>query len=281
MDSVFVLPSLTRQAVIDGPEDLQRLWNKQDVLLLPDQPSRMVKIGYAASDTAVEAAKRLRYLIFNEELGEGFEESESTGLDQDKYDPQMTHLLMLDPDTDEVHGTYRLQTVKHALAHEGIYSADEYDLTPLEPYFDDLVEAGRACVSRKFRAVEPLLALWVGLAHFMNMYDQHFLFGCSSLTSQDPDDGWRGMKSLRERGRLHDELMLRAHPEFSCGSPDREHDPAIGPGIKLPKLYRTYLQMGAKVISEPAIDRGFKTIDFLLLMDAREVSMRRFKGMVA
>jgi len=36
---------------------------------------------------------------------------------------------------------------------------------------------------------------------------------------------------------------------------------------KIPKLLRAYLSLGAKVCGPPALDRHFKTIDFLTLMD--------------
>jgi putative hemolysin len=34
-----------------------------------------------------------------------------------------------------------------------------------------------------------------------------------------------------------------------------------------PKLLRAYLSLGAKICGPPALDRRFKTIDFLTLMD--------------
>lgn len=36
---------------------------------------------------------------------------------------------------------------------------------------------------------------------------------------------------------------------------------------KIPKLLRAYLTIGAKICGPPALDRQFKTIDFLTLLD--------------
>jgi len=36
---------------------------------------------------------------------------------------------------------------------------------------------------------------------------------------------------------------------------------------KIPKLLRAYLSIGAKICGPPALDRQFKTIDFLTLLD--------------
>jgi putative hemolysin len=41
---------------------------------------------------------------------------------------------------------------------------------------------------------------------------------------------------------------------------------------KIPKLFRSYLRFGAKVCSPPTIDRQFKTIDYLVLMDCHQLS---------
>jgi putative hemolysin len=43
--------------------------------------------------------------------------------------------------------------------------------------------------------------------------------------------------------------------------------------FRLPKLFSAYVRLGAKVISEPAIDREFGTVDFLILQDALALSL--------
>jgi putative hemolysin len=44
--------------------------------------------------------------------------------------------------------------------------------------------------------------------------------------------------------------------------------------VRAPKLLRAYLTIGAKICSEPAIDRDFKTIDFLTLLDLQTLHPR-------
>ncbi len=83
------------------------------------------------------------------------------------------------------------------------------------------------------------------------------------------------MKTLRSQGRLHPELALPAREGFTYGAPERENDPALGPAIALPKLFSAYMRLGAQVISEPALDRAFSTVDFLVLLDTNRVPMSR------
>ncbi len=48
---------------------------------------------------------------------------------------------------------------------------------------------------------------------------------------------------------------------------------------KIPKLLRAYLSIGAKICGPPALDRQFKTIDFLTMLDLEtlpEITRRRF-----
>jgi len=254
-----------------GP--LQADWNAVDLLTLHADVRGRYIAGFANSDRCVEAALRLRYEVFNLELGEGLPESVTTGLDRDELDAQMSHLVLLDAATHHVVGTYRMQTATHALEHRGLYSSRQYDLAALEPYFPRAVELGRACLAREHRALSAIMQLWLGIGAFMNRYDQYYLFGCSSLTTTDPDDGWRAMKTIRENGYLHPDLWLSARAPFSCGDPQREFAEDLGEALRLPKLFRTYMRLGSRVISEPTIDTDFGSVDFLVMMDGREVSL--------
>jgi putative hemolysin len=252
--------------------DFRRLWNTTDLLLLPGQTKGSYIAGLACSDRCVDEVLRLRYEVFNVELGEGLAHSSVTGLDRDEFDDQMSHIVLFDTATQRVVGTYRVQTVSHALKHAGIYSSQLFVFSGLEKYYPRTVEVGRACLARDHRSLAAILTLWTGLGEFMNLFDQQFLFGCCSLTTQDPDDGWRAMKTIRQRKYFHPELMMATRPPHSCGGPSREHDPDLGPAIPLPKLFRTYMHMGAKAISGPAIDREFGTVDFLIFLDAKIVT---------
>jgi putative hemolysin len=58
------------------------------------------------------------------------------------------------------------------------------------------------------------------------------------------------------------EHRTRPRPAFDC---PLEQLAAESP--KIPKLLRAYLTIGAKICGSPALDRQFKTIDFLTLLD--------------
>lgn len=256
-------------------EDFNTPWNTTDVIVFPGQTDARYVAGIAHSDLAVESALRLRFEVFNLELNEGLSESALTGLDRDEYDDQMTHLVLLEQHSNKLVGTYRMQTVTHALAHGGLYSARQYNLAPLEPYYPELVELGRACVGRDHRSIRAIMTLWLGIGAFLNIHRHRYVFGCCSITSQDPDDGWRAMKTIRANNYLHPDLQIQTHAPCKCGDPSRERAPDLGDAMQLPKLFAAYMRLRARVISEPAIDREFGTVDFLVMLDGREVAFSR------
>lgn len=253
--------------------DLRNLWNEVDVLRLPRLKTDRYILGFACSDRSVRLAQRLRFEVFNLELKEGLESSFESGLDIDPFDAQMDHMVLLDREGREIVGTYRLQTVRKGLAQRGLYASEEYDLKALEPLYDDLVECGRACLAPAHRNFAALHMLWLGIAGYLELCGQRYLFGCCSLNTTDPDDGWRAMKTIRAQEYLHKSLFLPAQPTYCCGDPAREFDPELGDAIRLPKLFSAYMRLGCEVISQPALDRDFGTVDFLILLDQDTVKM--------
>ena len=167
---------------------------------------------FARTEEDVQEVLRLRYEVFNLELGEGLEESAATGLDRDRFDDQCHHLMVEDVAGDgRVVGTYRLQHAAMAERGHGFYTDQEYDLSAWRSdVLRDSVEIGRACIAREHRHGLVLLLLWQGLGAYANHHAKRYFFGCCSLTSQDPAEGRRAHEHLRRAGRLHPELHVEA-----------------------------------------------------------------------
>ncbi len=242
-------------------------------------PDRAVEAGsytvrFARSAEDLDRVLQLRYRIFNLELGEGLDESHQTGRDDDGLDARFHHLMILHRATDTVVGTYRLQTAAMAHRYGGFYSGQEFDLSTIPAEVaDQSVEIGRACVAREYRNGRVLQLLWRGLAEYLAWNGKHVLFGCCSLTSQDPALGQSVHRHLETTGSVHP--SIRVLPQPAC-----RLDPPAGaplPEPSVPALFRTYLQFGARVLGPPAIDRLFKTIDWLVLLDTREIDSATYR----
>jgi putative hemolysin len=238
------------------------------------------RITFARTPEELDAAFKLRFDVFNVELGEGLEESYATRRDRDPYDDQCDHLLVFDDTENVVIGTYRLQVRESALAGQGFYSESEFDLAGLTPaVLDDSVELGRACIVHEHRNSRVLFLLWAGLANYVLWNKKRYFFGCCSLTSQDPAEGLRAYSQLEAAGHIHPELVVLPRADYACSvSPGTSLD---GPEVKIPRLFGTYLRYGAKLCGPPAIDRFFGTIDFLALLDVENVDPRVFQQFAA
>ncbi len=230
-------------------------------------------VRFARNVEEIEAALKLRFEVFNLELDEGLASSFQTGRDRDEFDATCHHLIATDKANGKVIGTYRLRTIEMAGGAEGFYSSAEFDLNQLSPaVLNQSVELGRACIAQNHRNRQVLFLLWRALALYVANRRKRFLFGCCSLTSQEPAEGKELFKQLRNNDQLHPTAFVSVKPGHECRGNGSENAWPIE--VKLPRLFSTYLGIGAKVCSPPAIDRRFKTIDFLVMFDVLRMGSR-------
>ena len=239
-----------------------------------DEAQGRYRVRFARSEADLEAVQRLRFRVFNLELGEGLSESFATGRDEDIFDRHCQHLMVEDARQGDVIGTYRMQVAETARAGAGFYSAGEFELGSMpDEMLASSVELGRACVEREHRSKRALFLLWRGLAEYVIHNRKTGCFGCSSLTSQDPAEGLRFYERMRAEGRLHPSVHVEPHAEFACKPPATG---IAGPAVPIPTLFGIYLRYGAKVLGPPAIDRQFGTIDFLTFLAVRPEHLSTF-----
>ncbi|MGB7134843.1 MAG: GNAT family N-acetyltransferase, partial [Acidobacteriaceae bacterium] len=154
------------------------------------------QVRLAQSLAEREAACRLRFKVFNIELGEGLASSYETGLDRDQFDLFCDHLIVEDRSRRLIVGTYRMQSGLTAALNLGYYSEQEFDFTPYESIRAEVLELGRASIDRDHRSSEVLTLLWRGIAAYARCFRLRYLIGCSSLNSRDPREGWSMLGQL-------------------------------------------------------------------------------------
>ncbi|MGB8222621.1 MAG: GNAT family N-acyltransferase, partial [Polyangiales bacterium] len=152
----------------------------------------------------------------------------------------------------------------------GFYSASEFYLDALPPWIlEEGVELGRACVAPDHRTGRVIYLLWKGIAQYLAYNRLRYLFGCCSLPETDPGRGLTLHLQLARQGRVLDGFILNATPSCSCRDGVLSKDE-----VPIPPLFKMYLDMGARVCSEPAIDREFGVIDFLIVLDVEKLDAR-------
>ena len=80
-----------------------------------------------------------------------------------------------------------------------------------------------------------------------------------------------GFRTLPAEGFLCPGAPSEVRPDKSDKEDGSVAEAAPEP-VKVPKLLKTYLAIGARICSAPAWDREFGTIDFLTLLDLRTIS---------
>jgi putative hemolysin len=221
----------------------------------------------AATEADRLAAFRLRFMVFNIELNEGLETAYESGYDIDHYDEVCDHLIVEHAGTGDIVGTYRMQSGDTAARSFGYYSEQEFDFAPYTAIRSQVVELGRACVHREHRSSEVLNLLWKGIMRYAAARGSRYLMGCCSLTSQDAAEGTAVFESLRNY-QAEPHMMTVATPAYAMPLV-----PVVNV-VEPPRLLRAYLAVGARICSAPAIDRDFKTIDFLTMLDIETLHPR-------
>ena len=286
----MITPAGTRVPSVKDPGSIQVVEPSASTLL-PLLPSAAVRprihaevgkyrVRLAQTFEDREAACRLRFKVFNIEMGEGLESSYQTGLDTDQFDLFCEHLLVEEKNAHRIVGTYRMQSGVTAALNLGYYSEQEFNFGPYEPVRDQILELGRASIDREHRTPEVLTLLWRGIAQYATDMGLRYLIGCSSLNSQDPSEGWQMYHQL-EHYRVSPEFATQPTPAYGCpveqegadAQPSASKPSSNLPALpKVPKLLRTYLAIGARICAPPAWDREFGTIDFLTLLDLKLLS---------
>jgi putative hemolysin len=243
----------------------------------PMEPLRFnaFEVRLAESEAEVEAAQRLRYRVFYDEMqARPSRQVKALGRDVDPYDAFCDHLLVLDRqktnggETAAVVGTYRLLRRSVAARHRGFYSAAEYDLEPLLRLPGEIVELGRSCVEAQYRNGGVMHVLWRGLMAYVHVYNINLMFGCASFHGTDARAFARALSYLHHFHLAPPSLRPRALPSQYVRM---DLIPRSGIDVQaamseLPPLIKGYLRAGSFVGDGAVIDRQFNTVDVCVIV---------------
>lgn len=249
--------------------------------------ARDLEVRVAETEAEVEAAQRLRYRVFYEEMSAiPTPEMRKERRDFDRYDAFCEHMLVVDRGVrDEdgqpaVVGTYRLMRDEGARAAGGFYTSGEYDIASVLSRTDDrakLLELGRSCVLKEYRS-RPITMqlLWRGVMVYLNRFGLDLMFGCASLQGTNPDALALPLSYLHHHHRMPDGLRVRARPELYVEM-NRMPKDAIDTREALralPPLIKGYVRAGARIGDGAVIDRQFGTTDVFIYFPVAYIDPR-------
>ncbi|MEH2317994.1 GNAT family N-acetyltransferase [Nostoc sp.] len=231
----------------------------------------------ASTETELESIFRLRFEVFNLELGLGFSASNFTQMDIDKFDAVCHHLILISKQTDKTIGTYRMQTYTMASQRLGFDAADIFNLNAIpNSVLQASVEVGRACIAKEYRNSQALLLLWKGLANYLIWSKNQYFFGCASLLTQSPWQATSAYDYFQQNGLMHPSILVYPNSQYCLEMPQNSPEPY---NFQIPNILQAYLDIGAKICSIPAIDRQFNTIDFLTICNSKDFARWRYQSL--
>lgn len=232
-----------------------------------------LEVRLAASEADIVAVQLLRYRVFYEEMAATpTPEMAASHRDFDAFDADCDHLLVIDhgraDGVNKAVGTYRLIRRETAKRLGGFYSANEYNISKLESYQDEILELGRSCVDVAYRTRPTMQLLWQSIVAYVFHYDIALMFGCASLPGTDVAKQAETLSylyhyhlappALRPRAldQRYVKMNLMAEDEI-----DRRATLA-----SLPPLIKGYLRVGCFVGDGAVIDEQFNTIDVCIVV---------------
>lgn len=244
-------------------------------------PQFTLKLAETPED--LQAAQRLRYKVFVEELGgHGEMVDDAARLEKDRFDPYFDHLILIDEALeceaiDKVVGVYRLLPSDRAAELGRFYSEDEYDLSVLKASGRKLLELGRSCLHPDYRGGAAMFHLWNGLAEYVFDKEIEILFGVASFHGTDPNELAEPLSMLHHRHLAPEDLRTRAQPEHFQSMdliPEDQIDRRKAM-LAVPALIKAYLRLGGFVGEGAFVDHAFNTTDVCLIMDTSRMNEKQ------
>ncbi len=248
----------------------------------------VLEVRMAETDIEVEAAQRLRYRVFYEEMSAvPSPEMRAEKRDFDKYDPYCDHMLVIDRTLHDedgqplVVGTYRMIREVYADKIGGFYTAGEYDIAPMLaawPAGTRYLELGRSCIAEAYRSrTTTMQLLWRGLMAYVARFSSDVMFGCASLHGTDPQalalplsylHHYHAMPDHMPRARARSELYVEMNLMPKEAIDMKEALRALPPMIK------GYLRAGCRIGQGAVIDPQFGTTDVFIYLPVKDIDPR-------
>jgi len=209
----------------------------------------------------------LRYQIFLQNKSGG----KKINYDIDEFDHLCDHLIIIDKNSDNIIGTYRVFCSNRS---NTFYSANEFQLTSLLNQSGVKLELGRACIHPDFRNGSIIDLLWNGIAQYIKKTNAHYLFGCTSIYTTSPREAFSLYQYMKDKNWANNKFEIKPTDLYRIKLQRADHisHSFFNPGENIPPLLKSYIAAGAKISSPPALDQEFECIDFLTILEMTNLS---------
>lgn len=249
--------------------------------------SGALEVRLAETDMEVEAAQRLRYRVFYEEMAAlPTPQQREEKRDFDHFDDVCDHLLVVDRDCIEedgqpaVVGCYRLLRDEDAKRVGGFYTSSEYNIEPMLkglPAGTKLLELGRSCVLKEYRSrPSTMQLLWRGVMTYVARFSIDLMFGCASFSGSDTEEFALPLSYLYHNHLAPPEIRVRAQ-DAHYHNMNLMAKEAIDPkdAVRaLPPLLKGYVRAGAMIGDGAVVDKQFHSVDVFIYFPVSKIDAR-------
>jgi putative hemolysin len=231
-----------------------------------------LEVIIASRPEDIEAAQKLRYRVFFEEMGApATDEMKRTQIDRDEFDSFCDHLLVIEymPQGGyRVVGTYRLLRRSAMKAVGRFYTDGEFDISPIRDYEGEILELGRSCVDPEFRNRSVMQLLFRGIGAYVALFDIKLMFGCASFHGTDPDAHAMALSYLHHYHMAPENIRARALPSryIEMNLMPKEAIDVKEAFSALPALIKGYLRLSAYVGAGAVVDPEYNTTDVSIIV---------------
>lgn len=223
----------------------------------------------------LEKLLRLRYRVFLNELNHS---DIINGIDYDKYDLKFDHLAVIDKESGDFVGTYRLNSSQF---NSSFYSESEFHMDKILSLKGSKLELGRACIEPAFRDGATMGALLKGIGRYIEATDSRYVIGCSSVYRTDSfrvalihsfvEKNYYSPKELRVKPKQKYKVKRFGKLVKIADEPRFDHFRNAA-AKSIPALLNMYLKAGGYICGKPALDKSFNCVDYFTLLDMEKIN---------
>lgn len=233
---------------------------------------RKLETRIATDRRGLEEALRLRRLVLAQLEGlPGLAHHE-----EDPFDVYGEHLVVRDREARSVVGTCRLLGPRAAHRAGGYRAEREFDLSQLDVLRERMVEVGWACIHPDYPTPAIMTMLWSGVSRYLVENGHDHLFATAGVAASDGGHGAAAIyRAVCERAPGPDDLRVfprRRLPWEVLGMADR---------AALPGELKAYLNLGAWVCGEPAVDCDYRWASLPVLLPLTRMRGRHARHFLA
>jgi len=205
--------------------------------------------------------------------------------DADRFDDACHHFLVEETGQGRLACTFRLLPLAAGGEIGRSYSAQHYDLAPLEGFAGPMVEMGRFCIDPGIRDGDVLRVAWGAVTRFVDETGTQMLFGCSSFEGTEAGRYLDAFAVLRDRHLAPQQWLprVKAHDVFRFArgraAPPRPDTRRAMKGM--PPLLRSYLAMGGWVSDHAVVDRDLGTMHVFTGLEIAAIPPARVRALRA